>query len=94
MSDPSSTPGLTQRDHWFALILAGPSGTGKTTVGRTLSRELSIPLLDADDYHSRRAVERMAAGTPLNDHYRDAWVERVIGGMITYRRMQEKVIVA
>lgn len=81
-------------DRWFALIVAGPSGSGKSVVAEEIAKELSLPLIDADDYHSREAVERMKSGTPLSDDYRQNWAERIIGGMIAWRRRGDSVVIA
>ena len=85
---------LLVRDRWYALIVAGPSGSGKSVVAEEIARELSLPVIDADDYHSREAVERMKSGTPLTDDYRQNWAERIIGGMIAWRRRGESVVIA
>lgn len=82
------------RDRWYALIVAGPSGSGKSVVAEEIGRELSLPVIDADDYHSREAVEMMKSGTPLTDDYRQHWAERIIGGMIAWRRRGESVVIA
>src|SRR5947207_2475251 len=85
---------LLVRDRWYALIIAGPSGSGKSVVAEHIGRELSLPVIDADDYHSRAAVERMKSGTPLTDEYRENWAERIIGGMVAWRRRGESVVIA
>jgi gluconokinase len=85
---------LPVRDHWYALIIAGPSGSGKSVVAEIIGRELCLPVIDADDYHSRAAVTRMKSGTPLTDDYREHWAERIIGGMIAWRRRGESVVIA
>ena len=86
--------GLLVHDRWYALIIAGPSGSGKSVVAEHIGRELSLPVIDADDYHSSAAVERMKSGTPLADEYRENWAERIIGGMIAWRRRGESVVIA
>ena len=85
---------LLVRDRWYALIIAGPSGSGKSVVAEEIGRELSLPVIDADDYHSREAVELMKSGTPLADEYRENWAERILGGMIAWRRRGESVVIA
>ena len=82
------------RDRWYALIIAGPSGSGKSVVAEEIGRELSLPVIDADDYHSREAVELMKSGTALTDEYRENWAERILGGMIAWRRRGESVVIA
>ena len=66
----------------------GVSGCGKTTVGRALAERLDASFLDADDFHPAANVEKMRAGTPLNDEDRTPWLaalnrelrERSLGG--------------
>ena len=36
------------------IVLIGMPGSGKTTFGRALSRELNRPFVDADDYLEER----------------------------------------
>src|SRR4051812_14631655 len=93
-NSPGFGPDLLVRDRWFALIVAGPSGSGKSVVAQEIGRELSLPVIDADDYHSRAAVEQMQSGTALTDEYREDWAERIIGGMVAWRRRGESVVIA
>ncbi len=52
----------------------GVSGSGKTTIGKLLAKQLAIPFFDADDFHSNENVDKMAAGIPLNDDDRMPWL--------------------
>ncbi|ACB74118.1 carbohydrate kinase, thermoresistant glucokinase family [Opitutus terrae PB90-1] len=52
----------------------GVSGSGKTTVGKLLARELGWSFADADDFHSAANKAKMAAGHPLNDADRAPWL--------------------
>jgi carbohydrate kinase (thermoresistant glucokinase family) len=58
----------------MVLILMGPTGCGKTTVGRLLARRLGWPFLDGDDFHPAANVAKMHNGTPLNDGDRHPWL--------------------
>ena len=70
------------------LIVAGVSGSGKTTVGAMLAGRLGWRFADADDFHPAANVEKMRAGIPLTDADRwpwlraiDAWMdERIAAG--------------
>lgn len=56
------------------LLVAGVSGSGKTTVGSILASQLGWEFHDGDDYHPAANVEKMRSGTPLNDTERVPWL--------------------
>jgi gluconokinase len=56
------------------IIIMGVSGSGKTTVGRLLARELGWRFFDADDFHSEANRAKMAGGVPLTDEDRASWL--------------------
>ena len=67
------------------IVVMGPSGAGKTTVGRALAESLGWPYLEGDDYHSATSVARMEAGIPLDDADRGPWLaalERLVAGIL------------
>jgi carbohydrate kinase (thermoresistant glucokinase family) len=66
-----SLPGAGPR-----IVVMGVTGAGKTTVGRLLARELGVPFLDADEFHSPDAIASMRAGRPLDDKQRMPWLRR------------------
>ncbi len=61
----------------FPVVVMGVSGSGKSTVGAVLARRLQVPFADADDLHPRANIEKMAAGHPLDDDDRRAWIDGV-----------------
>jgi gluconokinase len=61
----------------MVIILMGVAGSGKTTVGRELARELGWKFYDGDDFHPRSNVEKMSRGIPLDDADRAPWLERL-----------------
>lgn len=61
------------------LILMGPTGVGKTTVGEILSRELGWEFADADNFHSPENVAKMSKGIGLTDEDRKPWLAALRG---------------
>jgi carbohydrate kinase (thermoresistant glucokinase family) len=59
------------------LVVAGVSGSGKSTVGSLLAARLGVPFVDADDLHPLTNVDKMAAGVPLTDDDRWPWLQTV-----------------
>ena len=52
----------------------GVSGCGKSDVGQRLATALGIPFVEGDAWHSAENVAKMAAGIPLHDADRAAWL--------------------
>lgn len=55
----------------------GVSGSGKTTIGKLLSKQTGIPFFDGDDFHPDDNIRKMAEGTPLTDSDRVAWIGQI-----------------
>jgi gluconokinase len=66
------------------LIVAGVSGSGKTTVGTLVARRLNWRFADGDSFHPASNVAKMHAGIPLTDDDRWPWL-RVIGAWMDER---------
>ena len=43
------------------IVIIGPMGCGKTTIGKLLAERLSWTFADADDFHPPENVEKMRA---------------------------------
>ncbi|MEZ4780009.1 MAG: NADP-dependent phosphogluconate dehydrogenase [Flavobacteriaceae bacterium] len=56
-------------------LIMGVSGSGKTTVGKLLAKQLNLPFYDADDFHSEANKAKMASGIPLSDIDRLPWLQ-------------------
>ncbi|KAK4263390.1 hypothetical protein QN277_028808 [Acacia crassicarpa] len=57
-----------------AIVIAGVSGSGKTTIGQMLATELNYSYLDADDFHSQSNKDKMHSGIPLSEEDRIPWL--------------------
>ncbi|RSL55384.1 hypothetical protein CEP54_009414 [Fusarium duplospermum] len=60
-----------------AIVIAGPCGSGKSTLGLTVSSSLKVPFVEGDSLLTRSAVEKMESGTALVDEDRLSWLKRL-----------------
>ena len=76
------------------LIVAGVSGSGKTTVGELLAGRLGWLFTDGDSLHPAANIAKMAHGVPLTDADREPWL-RAIGDWIDARQARgQRTVVA
>jgi gluconokinase len=68
-----------------AVVVMGVSGAGKSTVGRLIAARLDCPFRDADSFHPKANIEKMASGQPLADEDRWPWL-RAIAAWIEQHR--------
>ena len=76
------------------LIVAGVSGSGKSTVGAMLAGRLGWRFADADDFHPAANVEKMRAGIPLTDADRWPWLRTITAWMDERIARGEQAVVA
>src|SRR5690242_10542141 len=73
MSDEHETP--DGRGCLRVVIVMGVTGSGKTTIGRLLAKQIGWEFEDADDFHTAEAKAKMAAGHALSDEDRRPWLK-------------------
>jgi gluconokinase len=60
-----------------AVVVMGVSGSGKTTVGVLLAKQLGWQFAEGDRLHPPANVEKMRQGIPLTDADRAPWLDRI-----------------
>ena len=55
----------------------GVSGSGKTTIAKHISEQLSFDYMEADDFHSLENKRHMKSGQPLTDDMRWPWIQNI-----------------
>ena len=75
------------------IFIIGVAGTGKSTIGKLLSEQLSVPFFDADDYHPQTNIDKMKKGIPLNDADREGWLQTLLSLAIFQQSLTTTIIV-
>jgi gluconokinase len=56
------------------VVVMGVAGCGKSVAGAQLAARLGLPLIEGDDFHPPRNIEKMRQGLPLDDADRADWL--------------------
>ena len=56
------------------VVIMGVSGCGKSEVGRAMAQLLRLPLIEGDDFHPKRNIQKMQQGIALTDDDRADWL--------------------
>jgi carbohydrate kinase (thermoresistant glucokinase family) len=75
------------------IVVMGVAGSGKSTIGTLLARQLDWAFADADSFHPASNVEKMSRGVPLTDDDRLPWLEAIATWMEGLRRNGQRGIV-
>ena len=57
------------------IIVAGVSGSGKSSIGMLVAQRLGSQFADGDAFHPPENIAKMSAGTPLTDEDRAGWLD-------------------
>lgn len=78
----------------MVIVMMGPAGSGKSTVGMALAADLGWVLVEGDDYHSADSIRRMRAGQPLDDHDRTPWLRQLHEVIARVMSRREHAVIA
>ena len=78
----------------MVLILMGPMGSGKTTIGKMLAGKLGWLFYDGDSFHPKENVEKMRAGIALTDGDRRLWLEKLRDSIQHWLKERQDTILA
>ena len=62
---------------FITILVMGVAGSGKTTIAKMLSKKINAFLIEADDYHSKKNIDKMSSGIPLDDDDRYDWLIKI-----------------
>ena len=76
------------------VLLMGPAGSGKTTVGKLLASQLHWEFSDADAFHSRANIQKMSRGIGLTDEDRLPWLQSIRDAILEWQSQGRNVVLA
>jgi gluconokinase len=76
------------------FLIMGVSGSGKSTLGKSLAQVLDWDFFDADDFHSRENISKMADGIALTDADRAPWLAALNRQLATSLESDRRLIMA
>jgi gluconokinase len=59
------------------IVLMGVTGSGKTTIGRLLARDLGWKFLEGYDFHPPTNIDKLRRGVSLTDDERKPWLTAI-----------------
>src|SRR5215469_11065134 len=59
------------------LIVAGVSGSGKTTIATALAQRLGLPFTEGSQLHPPPDIAKMHSAHPLDDREQWSWLEKI-----------------
>ncbi|WP_454848265.1 gluconokinase [Rhizobium binxianense] len=77
-----------------AIIVMGVSGSGKSSIGEEMAKELCLPFMEGDSLHPASNVEKMSKGIPLTDGDRMPWLDKIGEVMTASLAKGESIIVS
>jgi gluconokinase len=76
------------------VLVMGPTGSGKTTIGSLLAKQLAWMFADGDSFHSASNIEKMSHGIPLTDTDRTPWLKSIHDSMVRWAAEGKNVVIA
>lgn len=76
----------TRQSH--LIIIAGPCGSGKSTIAQSLAEKFHVPWIEGDNLHSPASLAKMTNGEALSSDDRWAWLAKIRDAAIVQLKME------
>ena len=57
-----------------SVVMMGVAGCGKSSAGQAVAQAVGLPLIEGDEFHPERNLDKMRQGMPLTDADRSDWL--------------------
>lgn len=84
----------TRPDPPLQVVVMGVSGTGKSVVGKAVAEAMGFEFVEGDAHHPQANIDKMSAGTPLDDDDRRPWLEELADILQTNRERKTGSVLA
>src|ERR1700751_2674981 len=78
----------------MVIVVMGPTGSSKTTIGSLLAARLGWAFVDADEFHSAANKDKMHRGIPLTDADRLPWLQSIHDQIERWLAEKRRVVLA
>jgi gluconokinase len=75
-----------------AVVVMGVAGCGKSVIGAEIALNSGGRLIEGDAFHPQANIDKMSAGTPLDDEDRAGWLTRLGEEMAAALRNGERPV--
>ncbi len=75
-----------------AVVVMGVAGCGKSVIGAQIALNSGGRLIEGDAFHPQANIDKMSAGTPLDDNDRAGWLTRLGEEMAAALRNGERPV--
>jgi len=76
------------------ILVMGVAGSGKSTVGAALAKQLGWRFLEGDEFHPPENIAKIASGQPLTDQDRDPWLDAIHAAIATHLQLGGPCVLA
>ena len=70
----------------------GVAGCGKSTIGKRLAEIFGCRLIEGDDYHSSKNIDKMKDGISLTDQDRSEWLQKLSEIIVEYYEKENIIL--
>lgn len=76
------------------ILIMGVAGSGKSTIGSMLAKDMDAEFVEGDEYHSSENLQIMRDGIGLNDTQRKIWITRICKELAVLKQNRKSYVLS